>query len=255
MSWIGNGIIPNIDWLKWSYGAPEPDGFFVVPALLQRFRQERSHSAICRGAGISLSTLIDYRKRAEEALTVALKGDLSALARVPCCASWMGGRETACSAWRSRRRCMPPAEGPTTRKQKERFKGSTNRSATARRWACAELEEFLCSNSAVSHMQRDRFGLRGHLFIPPPLLEGFRRRSIENGGKGVFAASSRLPPTGFNEWFLEWTIPAAYRGKRLTLLASRRRGLEAAAPKTSSGHVPPAIPSISTPAKPKRAPG
>ena len=84
MSWIGNGIIPNIDWLKWSYGAPEPDGFFVVPALLQRFRQERSHSAICRGAGISLSTLIDYRKRAEEALTVALKGDLSALARVPC---------------------------------------------------------------------------------------------------------------------------------------------------------------------------
>jgi hypothetical protein len=44
--WIKQGLIPNLDFLKWLFGGSEPAGVFVVTEALQRLRRERTQIAI-----------------------------------------------------------------------------------------------------------------------------------------------------------------------------------------------------------------
>jgi hypothetical protein len=81
--WIEIGVIPSLEWLKWLYGGPVPAGSLVVPASIQRLRQERTILKISRAAGLDKTTYYDWMKDPSkkaaiefiEALTPRLDGD------------------------------------------------------------------------------------------------------------------------------------------------------------------------------------
>src|SRR5262249_21265927 len=49
-NWIKFGLIPDARWLRWLYGAPTPEGAFVVPPALQKLRKELSLTGISAAA-------------------------------------------------------------------------------------------------------------------------------------------------------------------------------------------------------------
>ena len=207
--WLSRRLIPNLDWLKWLFGAPPPSGSFVVGEELQGLRSEMGRKGILRAAKLNSATIWVWEH--------------GALTKAPIEAILAGGNGKDADEWNQL--C------PGTRQHMEDVQKARSLEACCARAGLSvpryytELKEaercgvkgellqylkiegrYTAAKSAQSGLVADNF------FIPTELMVKFRTEAKRAGTEQQVSALQNLP--GFDNWFLDWTTPKPHRGRR-----------------------------------------
>lgn len=212
--WIKQGKIPN-EWRPWLYGAPAPEGAFVVSAKLRALRQEMSCLKICQAAGLRPAYVWLWQQDPlkKEALAAAVQaaqklGAPSPPVGVPC---WdQLPTRTRKNMWK-----YALAARPTECRRRAEAEGTyRHQLAEARRCGVEEhLQRYLNREKPYHTMQEWSGLVAKNFFIPTPTMLAFRAEALKEWTEQHIAALTRLP--GFDQWFREWTRPGCMDGRRV----------------------------------------
>src|SRR5262249_49641119 len=200
-TWLDLGLIPDIGWLKWLYGAPPPAGSFVVGDALQTLKAALSLRGVCAAAAVSVNTPARWE-------TAGLRWALD-------------------EARGAARRPGPKPEGPPTlserwnqldvRTRLHMWKYALAESKAACRKEIAlngarregfrdELQKSLDQEGDYRRAKTRQSGLVApRFFIPSPAMIAFRKRAGQVMAEQQIWHFHNLP--GFDEWFADWTRP------------------------------------------------
>jgi hypothetical protein len=230
MRWIGRQIA-DLGWLRWLYGFREPKNTFVVDGKLQALRRERTQQAICIAAEIAQCTPIEWRKDGQkkaalELITAAIAKSGKAPAELP---HDVDGRTIAKMvdyAMAARLAACCERAGLTV----SEFLHARQTAKAA--GAICDLDRFLNSEGDFGKGKGRLSGLvTPTLFVPTPAMLAFRKvASKAMGQHGVFVLND-VP--GFEQWFVDWTMPKKTYGRRRGLADSSRAAANALADGTA----------------------
>jgi hypothetical protein len=221
--WLRGGKIPDVGWLLWLFGWPEPAGAFVVSAKLQKLRQERTPTAICapEAADIDYST---YRKakrkpRVQEALAQAL--EIAGAAGHPSRAGVGSDLPAETMRW-----VWSYADAATLKACCKRANLLPSTYHEALRQAdtlgvAADLRDYLENGPRWQGAGARLTGLvAANLFIPSEYMLAFREAACREMAEQNITALAREVPL-FREWFLDWAVTQVHKGRRITLPGHR----------------------------------
>jgi hypothetical protein len=224
--------VPDLSWLGWLFGEDPPKGVFIIDERMQKLRKERIQERICNDAGVSCRTVYAVwqataeRREAFRAIVenVATGGG--------CCGA--GAWDQVSEATKAR--MMEYARAATITASCDRAGVTRVRLSEWLRDAedCgvrAELKRYLGISEPVPAGPIRCGFIKPHFFIPASGMLKFRKAAKDARAEAqpqrrvVYADLKKLP--GYEEWFMDWTIPPARDGMRRTLL---RPGTEAPSP-------------------------
>jgi hypothetical protein len=193
--------------LKWLFGWPAPDKGYVVNEPLQRLRHEMSQRSILRALKVNDAT-IWYWERDSHA-----KGPIKAILD--------GGTGEDADGWdrlpaRTQERLKAFREAASLEACCDRAGISVSQyyvelREAERRGVKRELLQYLKIEGPFT-VSRQGGLVADKLFIPTQIMLRFREQAMKEGGKQNVWLLKGLP--GFDRWFVDWTTPKAYRGKR-----------------------------------------
>lgn len=193
--WLGRRIIPSVDWLKWLYGGPVPDGFLVVDEDLERLKKEKTREAIFAAAGVRVTPrLFEFVKA-----TAAGEKQKDLMRRVP--ADDHGSVHALLKAASIYACC--------------------DRAGVHRQvyfMALRHAEQLGIKDDLLAYLEPRKQGARQtgllseHLFLPSANMRAFRRIAGEAMAKEKVWSLSNMP--AFDSWFVDWTMPTARHGRK-----------------------------------------
>lgn len=229
--WMSRRIIPNLDWLKWLFGWPAPEGSFVVGAELQRLRREMSRKGMMRAAGLSTSFIWHWEKdrrtnKVIEAILAGQKGaDQEGWDQIP--------RGT-------RRKMEDLSDAVSVEACCERAKMSLSlyHQSVKEAKRCGvkdELLQYLKTDGKYTSTISRQCGLVAtNFFIPSQAMLRFRNKALQEGTRQRISALHSIP--GLDSWFLDWATLKPHRGKRHVVPFDRQKVMQAAGqPDTGNG--------------------
>lgn len=231
--WINTGLIPDADWLKWLYGGPIPAGAFLVTPAMERLRSAFAKGTICKAAGISTATPNRWQNDPEKgkALDEAVRIQRRELGRsraefYPRMSAFRRLQMLNYARAASVAECVRRAGMPYNQ-----YKGYV---AKSKKLGVQELFfDYLQPKGQLTVGGVVRIGLvADNFFIPSASMRAFRRVASREMAEQRIRSLRCLP--GFDEWFLDWTIPRPTRGRRVTLPRSARPSMPTAAPVQST---------------------
>jgi hypothetical protein len=207
--WLSRRLIPDLGWLKWLFGAPPPTGAFVVGLRMQRLRHEMSRKGILKAAGLNSATiwLRERDDRTRELMKTILAGGSAAeteewaqlppvIQRQLLAISKAAGLDACC-----RRVKLSRTGYYNALKDAECF-GVKDKLLQYLR----VQRQFWRSRSRQSGLVADNF------FIPTSDMLSFRQEACGEGVRQKVWSLASLP--GFDDWFIDRTMPKPFRGKR-----------------------------------------
>jgi len=228
--WLKRKLIPNCAWLKWLYGAPEPTEAFVVSSELQRLRREMGKKAILKAVGLDLARLWQWERSPETSgpmKAILAGGDATTMEQWECLHANTRQHMEAIRKAMSLDECC-------SRAQVSKSKYYVLLAHADRCGVKAELEKYLKIEPPYEATKSRRSGLvSAHFFIPTPDMLRFREEAIREGAQQQIWSLQNLP--GLDEWFIDWTAPKAYRGRR-HLLTSEVISTRGAKASTAENH-------------------
>jgi hypothetical protein len=206
--WIGRGgLVRELTWLKWLFGAPPPTGHFVVSTNLQRLRREMGQEAIIRHLGISQQTVWTWKngKRTAAPYQAILNGDDLAGAE-----GWPSLTEETKRNMLLFKKAVSIAE--CLRRAKMPL--ATYQAALRDAKVCGVKDELLnYLRMEGSYRSRPSGGLVApHFFLPTPDMLRFRVAAAKLAAKYRPPTAQHLP--GVDDWFLDCVRPKPVRGRR-----------------------------------------
>src|SRR5262249_5985773 len=220
--WLRNGQIPDLGWLKWLYGFPQPDDAFVVSLALQRLRREQSRESLVRAAGLNDTAIWHWEQddRTRDVIAAILAGGKG---------RDEVGWDQLNAATQRRMNNVVKAASLDACCERAGLSVAQYRKEVAEADRCsvkAELLAYLTNEGRYAPpgkkgMPQDN-GMRvknrqsglvvPNFFIPTPAMWMFRGRAQQEATKQNIWAITNLP--SFDVWFRDWTAPKAHRGKR-----------------------------------------
>jgi hypothetical protein len=211
--WLRLRLVPTLDWLKWLFGAPPPAGSFVVGIPLQNLRREMGQEAIIGHLGISDQTVWKWKngKRTAAPFQAILDGGDPAGAE-----GWSSLTEETKQNMRDYRNaasllaCLGRADISRAAYYKARHEAD----------ACGVLDNLdRYIRMEAPYDDRPRSGLAvPNFFIPTPDMLRFREAASKQRAGQTIWANQDLP--GFDDWFLDWTVPKPHHGRRIPVRRS-----------------------------------
>jgi hypothetical protein len=207
--WLSRGLIPNIAWLKWLFGAPAPAGTFVVGHELQRLRREMSRKGILRAINLNTASIWVWERnpRTTNHIKAILDGrDASKLE------GWdqihVGTRRKMEGVYRV------SSLDESCKRAKTSIALYYKAMQEAERYGVKnELLQYLkIEGKYTSNMSRQSGLVAENFFIPSPFMLRFREQAVTEGAKQQIWSLQNLP--GFVTWFLDWVTPKPHRGRR-----------------------------------------
>jgi hypothetical protein len=203
-------------WLKWLYGDDPPEGSFVLPLSLQRLRAQRKLETICEAAGVTLAAYRKWQKKRElkDAFT-AINEAIATNKSVNGPGSWNNIRpdtKVRMVAWAKAATlatCCSRAniELPNYYQLLDKAERTGVKDA---------LNRYLGTSVPLPPGPVHCGLVATNFFIPTPAMLAFRKRALQVRGSMPGGSSvARLP--GYDEWLIDWTIPAARNGRRRAL--------------------------------------
>jgi hypothetical protein len=214
--WMVRRMVPGLSWRRWLYGAPAPEGVFVVPVAARRLRKEASQKGICAGAGLDESTILKWKK--SDALKAALQALVSVVAE--------GQSPETVEQWMSldprTREAMLAYAKAATRGAVLRRAGldASKHSALFRAARLCGAEELLqqyvtCTGPFAKEKNRQAGLAAENFFIPSQDMLAFRKVAAAAMARHRVWSLKSLP--GFDAWFDDWTMPRDKLGSRSRL--------------------------------------
>ncbi len=204
--WLGQRVIPSLDWLKWLFGGPVPAGTFVVGPELQRLRGQMSRKGILRATGLNTSSI--WRWERDQRTSNVIKSILA------------GGNGPEAEEWHHLH--------PITQQHME----DVSRAASLE--ACCDRADMSIALYYKVMKEAERCGVKNELrqylncegryasrlsglvaenfFIPSRDMLRFRAEASREGTKQRVWSLQNLP--AFEAWFRDWATPKPHRGKR-----------------------------------------
>jgi hypothetical protein len=216
--WLGNDRIPDVQWLLWLYGAPPPEGAFVVNIGLQSLRSEMTDYRVCVAAGIHWKYPSQWR--GDDALGPALEDALrtaspSGKGREAWRRRWGALRQAAAERIWEFARCatLPACCGRAGILNTDYYQAL----AEARACGVGELlRQYLTCEGPFSEWNYREVGLvAADFFIASPLMVAFRRVAAKEMHRQAIWGLADLP--GFLDWFRDWATPGQRYGRRKEL--------------------------------------
>jgi hypothetical protein len=217
--WLKTGLIPNVAWFRWLYGAPPPQGFFVVRWPLVCFRQEGCEQRILKASGVSKHALDNWMKE-------PIRRDaLAAAQRVASAGGDFKEFANSHETWstlpvRTKKLMWKYAKAATLSARCARVGMSNHAYHHVSRDAelmgvKEELRQFLNCQEPYSDIRRHRSGLIAkNLFVPSPGMLAFREAARKRMVEQRIWRLQGLP--AFFDWFQDWAFPMSWRGQRTT---------------------------------------
>jgi len=207
--WIRRKQIPDLDWLKWLFGAAPPAGAFVVSGRLQNLRREMGQKAILKKVGLNSATIWQWERGK---LTSAPIKDILA-----------GGDGRGAEGWdelnpdtQRHMEAVGKAASLDACCERAGLSVSTYRAAMQEAERCGvqdELRQYLNLEGRYTTTKSRQSGLvASNFFIPTRDMLRFREEAEREGAEQHVWSLQHLP--GFDQWFLDWTAPKPHRGKR-----------------------------------------
>jgi hypothetical protein len=228
--WLHHVLIPDLGWLQWLFGWPEPAGAFVVDEKLQRLRHEQTPMAICEAAGICYEVLKPSkgkRTRFEQVLAEACE-----IAAKPGHPSRDG---VGADLPPERRRWIWAYADAATLNECCRRAGLLAPSGTATAYyralrrarqlgVEAVLRKYLAPGPQGQGSKARQTGLVApSLFVPSPHMLAFRKEASKVMVEQNIAGLRKDLPAFFVPWFEDWVLPQAENGQRIALVADASR--------------------------------
>jgi hypothetical protein len=204
--WLRRGLIPDLGWLKWLFGAPSPKGSIPVGPALQRLRGEMGRKGILRAAGLNTATiwLWETDHRTSPSIKAILAGrsgaDMEELPRRT------QDQMKAVSEAASLEACCVRA--------RLSLSGYYNAIKEAERCGVKDkLLQYLKIEGQFGTTKSRQSGLvADNFFVPTRDMLKFREEACREGAKQKVWSLANLP--GFDAWFVDWTMPKPHRGRR-----------------------------------------
>jgi hypothetical protein len=214
--WIGGGKIPDVGWLLWLYGAPPPEGVFVVYPQLQRLRREMTSHRISVAAGVDWASVRKWnqserlRPAFEDALRTAEKtgGQIRAgwSAKWPDLHPSSADRMWEYASHAALRACCKRAGLITQDYYQWR--------AEAEKCGARELfDQYIAFEGPFQRTKQRLVGpVAANFFIASEAMMAFRAAAAEEMKRQAVWSLKELP--GFLDWFCDWASPGLRYGRR-----------------------------------------